>query len=88
MAVLLAIVLLQHQAGIGHLNGTSTFGLVHCDSGRQGELKLSRKERVTIPRKAAGLLKAFATEIIAALEHSLLPLIRVQEELQSPISLS
>ena len=40
------------------------------------------------PRMATGLLKSFATEVVAAPEHCLLPLIWVQEELQGPISLS
>ena len=35
-----------------------------------------------------GLLKSFATEVVAAPEHCLLPVIWVQEELQGPISLS
>ena len=72
MAVLPSVILLQHEAGVGHLWQVKVVGLL-------------------APRAPGGdrsrLLKSFGTEVVAALEHGLPPLIGVQEELQSPIGL-
>ena len=76
MAVLPPVILLQHEADVGHLRQV-VFVAPATPVETTGKKHLRWR-----------LLKSFATEVVATLKHGLPPLIGVQEELQSPIGLA
>lgn len=103
MTVFPAIKLLKHQAGVGHLQlqqlkceKNTVFSNIVFKWGNSPHFRsLSTLTPLTNwssfhPWKTirnTRLLKSFATEVVAAFEHRLPPLIRVQEELQRAVGL-